>query len=52
VSVLVLEDQISLGGLLDIGSPDQLLMVSNRRPEEGCPRNICPGFYILDNGDS
>jgi hypothetical protein len=52
VSVLVLEDQISLGGLLDIGSQDQLLMVSNRRPEEGYPRNICPGFYIIDNGDS
>jgi hypothetical protein len=39
-------------GLSDLASPDQFLMVSDDCLEEVCPRRICPGCYILDNGDS
>jgi hypothetical protein len=26
-------------------------MISNGSPEDICSRNICSGYYILDNGD-
>jgi hypothetical protein len=39
-------------GPLDLTSPDQYWTFSDGRREEYCPRNICPGCYVFDNGDS
>jgi hypothetical protein len=39
-------------GLLDIALPDRSWMIFVGCPEEVFPRNIYPGCYILDNGDS
>jgi hypothetical protein len=39
-------------GPLDLASPDQSWTFSHGRREECCPRNICSGCYIFDNGDS
>ena len=35
----------------DLASPDQFWMFSHGCREDS-PRNICPGCYVLDNGDS
>jgi hypothetical protein len=39
-------------GSSDLASPDQFWIFSSGRCEENYPRNICPGCYVLDNGDS
>ena len=36
----------------DLASPDQFWIVSLGCREEVCPRNIYPGYYVFDNGDS
>ena len=43
---------LSRYGSSDLASPDQSWIVSHACREEDCPRNICPGYYVLDNGDS
>jgi hypothetical protein len=35
-----------------LASLDQYWIRSNGYYEEVCPCNICPGYYIVDNGDS
>jgi hypothetical protein len=37
---------------LDFASSDRSWIFSHGCREEYCPRNFCPGCYILDNGDS
>jgi hypothetical protein len=39
-------------GSLDLASPDRFWIFSLGRREENFPRSICPGCYILGNGDS
>jgi hypothetical protein len=39
-------------GPSDLTSPDRFWIFSLGRHEKNYPRNICPGCYILDNGDS
>jgi hypothetical protein len=39
-------------GPSDLASPDQFWIFSLGCREENYPRSICPGGYILDNGDS
>jgi hypothetical protein len=39
-------------GLQDLASSDRFWIVSPGYREEGYPRNICPDFYVFDNGDS
>jgi hypothetical protein len=36
----------------DLASPERFWIFSLGRREENYPRNICPGCYVLDNGDS
>jgi hypothetical protein len=36
----------------DLASLYQFWIYSHGCHEEVCPRNICPGCYVLDNGDS
>jgi hypothetical protein len=43
----VLKDQLSLG----IASPDRSWIFLHGCHEEYCPCNICPDYYVLDNGD-
>lgn len=37
---------------MNLASPDRSRIFSYGYHEDVCPRNICPGYYILDNGDS
>jgi hypothetical protein len=39
-------------GPSDLASPDRFWIFSLSRREENYPRSICPGGYIIDNGDS
>jgi hypothetical protein len=39
-------------GTSDLAYPDQFWIYSHSCYKEVCPRNICPGCNILDNGDS
>ena len=39
-------------GPSDLASPDRSWFLSADCREEICPRNIYPGCYVLDNGDS
>jgi hypothetical protein len=39
-------------GPSDLASPDQFWICSYGCREDVCPRNICPGCYVVDNGDS
>jgi hypothetical protein len=39
-------------GSSDLASPDQFWIFSLGCREENYPRSICPGSYILNNGDS
>jgi hypothetical protein len=39
-------------GLPDLTSPSQFWSFSHGCREEDYPRNICPGCYLIDNGDS
>jgi hypothetical protein len=39
-------------GPSDLASLDQSWPFSHGRREKYCPRNICPGCYVFDNGDS
>ena len=50
--MVVLRLSLSRYGSLDLASPDQSWIVSHGCREEDCPRNICPGYYVLGNGDS
>jgi hypothetical protein len=43
----MLKDQLSLG----IASLDRSWILLHGCREEYCHRNICPGYYVLDNGD-
>ena len=38
-------------GPSDLASPDRSWFLSAGWREEICPHNICPGCYVLDNGD-
>jgi hypothetical protein len=39
-------------GPSDLASPDQFWICSHGCRVEVCPHNICPGCYVLNNGDS
>jgi hypothetical protein len=39
-------------GFPDHASPDQFWILSPGCREKGYPCNICPGYYVFDNGDS
>jgi hypothetical protein len=39
-------------GPSDLASPDRFWIFSLGRREENYPHSICPGGYIIDNGDS
>jgi hypothetical protein len=54
VFLVVLLDYSSIGtyGLSDLTSPRQFWSFSNSCREEDYSRNIYPGCYVLDNGDS
>jgi hypothetical protein len=39
-------------GPSDLASLDRFWIFSLGRREENYPRSICPGCYVLDNGDS
>jgi hypothetical protein len=39
-------------GPSDLASPDRFWIFSLGRREENYPRSICPGGYIINNGDS
>jgi hypothetical protein len=38
--------------LPDLPSPNRFWIFSLGHREKNYPRNICPGCYVLDNGDS
>jgi hypothetical protein len=40
----------SMYGPSDLSLPDQSSTSSHGRREDYCPRNICPGCYVFDNG--
>jgi hypothetical protein len=52
VSGSVGRSTFSRHGPLDLASPDRSWIFSDGCREEYYPRNICPGYYVLDNGDS
>jgi hypothetical protein len=39
-------------GPSDLASPDQFWICSYGCREDVCPCNICPGCYVVNNGDS
>ena len=43
--------QFSRYGSSEPASPNQFCIFSHGCREEDYPRNICPGGYVLDNGD-
>ena len=44
--------QLSRYGCSDLTSPDRSWIFSHGCREEDYPRSLCPGCYVLDNGDS
>jgi hypothetical protein len=52
VNGVVVKLQFYRYGLIDLTLSSQFWSFTHGCHEEDYPRNICPGCYILDNGDS
>jgi hypothetical protein len=52
VSGSVERSNFSRYGHLDLASSDRSWIFSHGCLGEYCPRNFCPGCYVLDNGES